>query len=131
MTERRLLDRFELHSLADDVTVVGPDLFLEGEIESPGSVVVAGRVDGPITSGGLVRVLMGAAVKGPIQAKAALVEGAVDGDLAVEEQFELAATGRVRGDVSGPRVAVAEGAYLKGKVRASTGGVTRFREKRT
>ena len=44
--------------------------------------------------------------------------------------FELGGTGRVRGDLHGPRVAMAEGAYLKGKVRATSGGVHRYRERR-
>ena len=131
MSTRRLLDRFpEALACPEEVTVVGPGLVLEGEIEADASVVVAGRVEGAIRSGGLVRVIHGAVVQGPIRARAVMVEGAVDGPIEVTEQFELAGTGRVRGDVSGPRIAVSEGAYLKGKVRATEAPVRRFREKR-
>ena len=77
-----------------------------------------------------MRVIHGAVVQGAISARAVMVEGAVDGPIEVGEQFELAGSGRVRGDVSGPRIAVAEGAYLKGRVRATEGPVRRFREKR-
>jgi cytoskeletal protein CcmA (bactofilin family) len=91
---------------------------------------VAGRVDGEIVSDELVRVMPGGVVKGPIRAEAVLVEGAVDGDIIVAGQIELARTGRVRGDVTGPRVAVAEGAYLKGRLRATAGRIQRYREKR-
>ena len=114
----------------DDVTIVGHGMRLEGSLTTAGVVVVAGRVDGEIVSDELVRVMPGGVVKGPIRAEAVLVEGAVDGDIIVAGQIELARTGRVRGDVTGPSVAVAEGAYLKGRLRATAGRIHRYREKR-
>jgi len=127
----RLLDRYPSASeWSDEVTVIGHGMTVEGEISSEGTVVVAGHVIGPIRSGMLVRVMQGAVVEGGIEARCVLIEGAVDGSIGVEDQFELSATGRVRGDVTGPRIAVAEGAYLKGRLRATAGPVHRFRERR-
>lgn len=131
MVHRRLFDRFpEAREWSDDVTVIGPGMRLAGEIESEGTVVVAGRVDGRVRSGRMVLVLVGGVVTGPILAEAAVIDGAVDGDVEVVDQFELGASGRLRGDVTGPRIAVAEGAYLKGRVRPTGGPVKHFRERR-
>ncbi len=128
---RRLADRYQDASRwGDDLTVIGPGMVFEGDVESPGSVVVAGRIDGQVRAAELVHVAHGAVVRGPIEAGAAKIEGAVDGEIRVRDQLELGVSGRVRGDVTSPRVAVADGAYLKGKVRAAEGGVTHFREKR-
>jgi cytoskeletal protein CcmA (bactofilin family) len=128
---RRLLDRYPAAtSWTDETTVIGPGFVLDGEIETPGCVVVSGRVDGPIRAGELVLVRLGAVVRGPLDAESVLIEGAVEGDVEVADQFELGVSGRLRGDVSGPRIAVAEGAYLKGRVRASAGGIKKFRERR-
>ena len=127
---RRLADRYQDASRwGDDLTVIGPGMVFEGTVESPGSVVVAGRIDGSVKAGDMVHVAHGAVVRGPIEAQAARIEGAVDGEIVVREQLELGVSGRVRGDVTSQRVAVADGAYLKGKVRAAE-GVTQFKEKR-
>jgi cytoskeletal protein CcmA (bactofilin family) len=131
MSEERLLDRYpEAIAWTDEVTVVGHGMHLEGDLSSAGVVVVAGLVDGSVESERLVRILPGGVVRGPIRASSAVIEGAVDGDIEVEDQIELAPSGRVRGDVSGPRVAVAEGAYLKGRLRATAGRIHQYREKR-
>jgi len=131
MSERRLLDRFPAAvSWTDDVTVIGHGMQLSGRLTSADVIVVAGRVDGPIVSEKLVRVLPGGFVRGPIRALAVVIEGAVEGDVVVDEQIELTKSGRVRGDVIGPHVAVAEGAFLQGRLRATVGKIRRYRESR-
>ncbi len=129
--ERRLVDRYpEAVAWDESVTVIGPRFHLEGDVEAEGTVVVAGRVDGEIRSGRLVRILHGAVVRGPVHGRDVLVEGAVDGDVLADGQLELGRTGRVRGDLSGERIAMAEGAYLRGRVIARSGRIRRFRDRR-
>lgn len=128
---RRLLDRHPGATCwTDDVTVIGPQLTFKGEIRAPGIVVVAGHVDGPIVAGDLVHVLAGAVVKGAIRAESALVEGSVDGPMTISEEVEIRPAGRVRGDIVGARVAIGEGCFIKGRVKATAGPVIRFRNKR-
>ncbi|UCF69081.1 MAG: polymer-forming cytoskeletal protein, partial [Acidobacteriota bacterium] len=80
MAEQRILDRFPgAVQWTDEVTIVGHQMALEGELVSEGTIVVGGRVNGPIVSQDLVRVLQGAVVNGSIRGRAVLVEGAVDG----------------------------------------------------
>lgn len=131
MVERRLKDRYaEAERWTEEVTVIGKGFVFEGGIRAEDVVVVAGRVTGPVSSEALVHVLEGGVVCGDVSGKAVLIEGAVDGDIHADEQLELGKTSRVRGNVHGPRVALAEGAYLRGKVKASSGSVKRFRERR-
>jgi cytoskeletal protein CcmA (bactofilin family) len=114
----------------DDTTVISRGMSFEGEIKAKAAVVIGGQVAGRIDSDAMVRVLLGGVVQGPITAESVMIEGAVDGDVTAREQFELGATGRVRGDVVGARLAVAEGAYMQGRMRATEGSVKRFREQR-
>jgi cytoskeletal protein CcmA (bactofilin family) len=114
----------------DDTTVIGRGMVFEGEIQAKAAVVIGGRVSGKIDSESMVKVLLGGVVQGPITAESVMIEGAVDGDVTVQDQFELGASGRVRGDVAGARLAVAEGAYMQGRMRATEGSVKRFREQR-
>ncbi len=128
---RRILDRHpDALCWTEDVTVIGPQLTFQGEIRAPGVVVVAGHVEGPVVTGDLLHVLPGAVVRGAVHAEAALIEGSVDGPLTVKEEVEIRPAGRVRGDIVGARVAIGEGSYVRGKVRATTGPVIRFRNKR-
>lgn len=131
MAQRRLRDRYPgAERWSEGVTVIGRGLRFEGELVAKDVVVVGGRVEGSIRSEAMVHVLQGAVVNGDVDGGSVLVEGAVDGNITAQEQCELGHSGRVRGDIHGPRVAVAEGAYLKGKIRATEGRVRRFRERR-
>ena len=126
-----MVDRYEnAQSWDDEATVIGRGMAFEGEIQAKSSVVIGGRVDGSIHCESVVRVMQGGVVQGPITAESVVIEGAVDGDVTAHDQFELGTSGRVRGDVVGARLAVAEGAFMQGRMRATEGSVKRFREQR-
>ena len=113
----------------DDTTIIGKGMTFEGEVRATGAVVIGGRIDGTIRSDGTVTVLQGGAVHGPITGDCVVIEGVVDGEITARDQFELAVSGRVRGDVSGGRLAVAEGAFMQGRMRATEGTVKKVRDK--
>jgi cytoskeletal protein CcmA (bactofilin family) len=51
------------------------------------------------------------------------ISGKVMGNVVGQDRVEVMATGTVEGDIVAPRVTVADGAFLKGKVEmTSTGG---------
>ena len=131
MARRRFGDEYPPdRQWSEKATVVGRGFRFEGEILADDVVIIGGRVDGSVTTPAMVHVLAGAGGNGPIEGGSVLIEGAVDGDITAAEHCELRHSGRVRGNILGPRVAVAEGAYLQGRVRATDGGVHRFRERR-
>jgi len=59
------------------------------------------------------------AVQGDITAENLIVEGSVEGKVIVARKFELRPTGRMRGDIRASIVAIAEDAFLQGKVLAT------------
>jgi cytoskeletal protein CcmA (bactofilin family) len=118
MARRRILDRYpEVEGMGAGVTLLGEGMSFEGLVGSPDHVRVAGRVEGAVRAGKVLLIEHGGVVKGKIEAGFVIVEGTVDGDIAARSQFELGVTGRVRGDVESPLVALADGAYLRGQVR--------------
>ncbi|MBP7572330.1 MAG: polymer-forming cytoskeletal protein [Acidobacteria bacterium] len=128
---RRLSDRFTGPGFwTEEATVVGPQMVLEGSLRAAGPVVIAGRIEGPVKSAGPVRVARGAVVRGAVEALAVLVEGAIEGDVLAHEQFELDVGARVIGDITGPRLALAEGAEHAGRLVSTGGAVHIFRERR-
>ena len=79
------------------------------------------RTDGSIHYAGAVRVSAQGAFSGDIRAQIIAVEGEITGDLYADEAIRLAATARVHGDLYAPRVAVARGAQLNGRITMHRG----------
>jgi cytoskeletal protein CcmA (bactofilin family) len=118
MARRRILDRYpDVATTGPGVTLVGEGMTFEGSIGSPDHVRVAGHVEGPVRAGKVLLVEHGGVVRGAIEAEHVIIEGTVDGSSIARSQFELGVTGRMRGDVESPMVALADGAFLKGQVR--------------
>ena len=128
---RRFADRFESRRFwTDELSYVGPGLVLEGTLRASGPVAVAGRVQGEVVSAGLVRILPGGVVSGPVEGLAALVEGRVEGSVTVHEAAEIAAQAQIIGNLEGPSLAIAEGAYVAGRVDATARHPVIFVERR-
>ena len=128
---RRFADRFESRRFwTDELSYVGPGLVLDGSLRASGPVAVAGKVRGEIVSAGLVRILPGGLVCGPVEGLAALVEGRVEGSVTIHEAAEIAVNAQIIGNLEGPSLAIAEGAYVAGRVDATARHPVIFRERR-
>jgi cytoskeletal protein CcmA (bactofilin family) len=58
-------------------------------------------------------------IKAEISAKAVVIMGAVAGNVTAGEKVEIQATGSVTGDIVSPRLVVADGGYLRGRVETA------------
>lgn len=78
------------------------------------------RIDGPskgsVEHNGTVIVGRKGAVTGNLSATIVVVEGQVEGDLQATLALRIAATARIAGDLAAPRVAVAKGASVRGRI---------------
>jgi len=102
------------------IAAVGASVVIKGELSAREDVVIAGRVEGTISvEGHLVVVEPGGHVAADVVAKGVVVAGVVTGSVIAEERIELRSTARVEGELSAPRIAIAEGATLSGKVETS------------
>lgn len=104
--------------MSDDVarTEIGPNSRVAGEIESAEDVVIFGRVEGTIHSKTSVIIEEGGLAKAEINAANVLVAGAVIGNISATERIEVAEKGRVLGDLYSPRLVIAAGGAVRGKV---------------
>ena len=55
-------------------------------------------------------------IKASVEAKGVIVQGKLEGNIKASERVELRKSATVTGDISTQRIAIEEGAYLKGKV---------------
>ena len=111
-------------SAADERRVtawIGQGVVVEGKITSTQDLRIDGKVEGTIEVGNHSLILgKGAAVKANLVAKSIVVSGTVIGNVTATDRLDLQATGSVQGDIRSPRLVVADGATINGKI--DTGG---------
>jgi cytoskeletal protein CcmA (bactofilin family) len=96
-------------------------LQIRGTLTSTESVEFGGTFEGPVEVEGLFKVAEGGHVTGTIRAQDAVIAGEVRGHVTVRGRLELGAKARVLADVEAKAIAIAEGAYIAGRV-AMPGG---------
>jgi len=124
--KRRLLDR-----AVNTPTLVGLGSRIEGELNCPGDLAVAGAVMGNSDVGGLFTLSDTGTWQGQLHCENAVVAGTITGDLAVRQSLEIRGTARITGRIAAQHVAIAEGAVVEGELKVLSGEpVQRFSEKR-
>jgi cytoskeletal protein CcmA (bactofilin family) len=90
-----------------------------GTVESDGTVKIEGHLDGDVHVGRQLLVAAGGVVLGNIHADEVVVAGRVEGDIMATARIVLQPGCDVRGDLTGPVVAVQEGGIVNGRLRAT------------
>src|SRR6266446_2123247 len=99
---------------------IGTALTVEGKVISTQDLTIDGAVEGTIELGnhGLT-IGSGAKIKADLVAQTITISGAVTGNVTATSVVDLRATGSVDGDITTPRLIMADGAVIKGKVDAN------------
>jgi cytoskeletal protein CcmA (bactofilin family) len=98
------------------ITVIAADSVIEGTISGAGDIQIEGELRGKVDSTGAVRVASQGKVAGSLAARTVVVAGSVHGDILAGETIELDVSSTVEGDMTAPRIRVAEGATFDGQV---------------
>ena len=102
------------------VSGVGKSVVIKGEIYSREDLMIDGEVEGTINlPDHRLTIGPGGKVQAGVNAREIIVRGAVNGKLDAAERIEIRKDANVTGDVAAPRVAIEDGAYLKGRVDVS------------
>ncbi len=98
---------------------IGKAVHVEGKVVSGEDLVIDGDVEGSIEVGNhSLTIGPGAAIKADLVAKDVTISGSVVGDVKANERVELRAGASVQGDITSPRLMMADGATVSGKVAA-------------
>lgn len=124
MTRRRSLDHLDKVP-----TILGHGVRHVGMLDGRDNFVVHGRVDGDGNIDGVLMIGDAALWVGNIEADMVIVKGRVEGNIHARFKLEVRSSARIKGDLSSPLVAVAEGAVVQGKVSPDS-IITRFNERR-
>jgi cytoskeletal protein CcmA (bactofilin family) len=97
---------------------LGTSIVIKGDLSASEDLTLYGKMEGTVTLHGGHTLTIGrhADIRAAIDAKAVVIQGAVTGNVTAREKVEIQTTGSVAGDVSSPRLAIADGASIRGKV---------------
>ena len=102
---------------------IGKSISIRGDLTGNEDMVIEGQVEGKVDlPNNQLTVGANGKVKAEIHAKGVVVVGHVEGNIFGLERIEIQATGRVEGDVTAPKLVVAEGAQLNGTIQMSQKG---------
>jgi cytoskeletal protein CcmA (bactofilin family) len=102
--------------------VIGATIKIKGEISGDENLLIEGSVVGSVALGGHdLTIGQNGDVEADLKAKTVKVEGQVTGDIHGEEKVIITKTGRVRGNITAPRVTLEDGAKFKGAIDMDPG----------
>ena len=100
-----------------DVVNIGKSVVIKGELNGSEDLTIEGQVEGKIELRDHVLTIgPNGKIKAELHAKAVVVLGEVTGNVSASEKVDIRENGSVDGDITAPRVAIAEGAHFRGSV---------------
>jgi cytoskeletal protein CcmA (bactofilin family) len=96
---------------------IGKSVVIKGELSGSEDLYVDGKVEGKIElRNHSLTVGPNGNVAADVSAKSVVIQGKLDGSVIASDRVELKKSAVVNGDVTTQRIAIEEGAFLKGKV---------------
>lgn len=100
-----------------DRAMIGPSIFVRGNISGEEDLLIHGRVEGKIElKQHNVTVGKNGRVKADIVGKIISIEGEVQGNIYGEDKIIIRRSGSIRGNITAPRVNLEDGSKFKGSI---------------
>lgn len=104
-------------SLEKDVVHIGKLVAINGELHGSEDLTIEGRVEGTIELRDYVLTIgPNGRIKAQVVARSVIVLGEIVGDITASDKVSIQESGSVEGDITAPRVAIAEGAVFRGSI---------------
>ena len=96
---------------------IGKSVIIKGELSGSEDLTIEGQVEGKIElRQNVLTIGPNAKIKAQVFAKAVVIQGEVHGNVTATEKVDIRDAGSVDGDLSAPRVAIADGAHFRGSI---------------
>lgn len=100
-----------------DIVNIGKSVIIKGELSGSEDLTIEGQVEGKIElRQNVLTIGSNGKIKAQIFAKTVVVQGEVHGNITATERVDIRDNGSVDGDLSSPRVAIADGAHFRGSI---------------
>jgi len=101
-------------------TIIGSDVFLEGNIYSKGSIRIDGMMKGRVECESILVIGENGRIEGDVVAAGVLIAGEVLGNVTVKDHVELRQNGKLHGDIITAKLVMEPGVVFEGKCRMSS-----------
>ena len=99
---------------------IGQSVQIEGELSGQEDLIIDGKFDGKIVlDGHHLTVGPNGRIHAEVHAKSVQVNGEISGNIVADDKVEISPSGSVLGDITAPRVALADGSSFKGSIDMS------------
>jgi cytoskeletal protein CcmA (bactofilin family) len=96
---------------------IGKSVVIKGDLTASEDLTIEGQVEGKIElRNNILTIGANGKIKAQVQAKAVVVLGEVIGNVTATERVDIRDNGSVDGDLSAPRIAIADGAHFRGSI---------------
>jgi cytoskeletal protein CcmA (bactofilin family) len=101
----------------DKIVNIGQSIHIKGELTGNEDLTIEGKVEGKIfLKDHNLTIGANGKITAEITAKTVMVLGEVSGNITADDKVEVATSGSMRGDITAPRVVLADGAKFKGAI---------------
>ncbi len=102
---------------------IGKSVIIKGELSGSEDLTIEGHVEGRIElKENILTIGPNGKIRAEVFAKSVIVLGEVTGNVTASEKVDIRDNGSVDGDITSPRVAIAEGAHFRGSVDMQRAG---------
>jgi len=105
-----------LEKYKDAETVIGGSIKVKGNFQGQGNIVIEGMLEGSLKTDANIYIGDHAKVVATIDAKEAIINGEVHGNIKVKNYLALGETAKIFGDVQYLEISVAKGAIINGQL---------------
>lgn len=100
---------------ANSKNILNSDVELKGTLKFAGELTFDGKLDGDITSDGVLNLGDNAVVKGNLNVNSVVLRGKINGNVTAKEKIEIKAKTELFGDIRSARLVIEEGVTFVGK----------------
>jgi cytoskeletal protein CcmA (bactofilin family) len=96
---------------------IGKSVIIKGDLSGSEDLTIEGQVEGKIElRQNVLTIGANGKIKAAVFAKTVIIQGEVQGDITATERIDIRDAGSVDGDLSAPRIAIADGAHFRGSI---------------
>ncbi|HEY0551976.1 MAG TPA: polymer-forming cytoskeletal protein [Verrucomicrobiae bacterium] len=99
--------------------VLTSDVEIHGTLKFSGELTFEGKLDGEISSDGVLQLGDSAVIKGDINAGSVVVRGKITGNISAKEKIEIKAKTELFGDIKAAKLVIEEGVTFVGKTEVN------------
>ncbi|MFM1946915.1 MAG: hypothetical protein RL207_1198 [Bacteroidota bacterium] len=114
MLRKELFGGNATHDQSDRLNKILSGTEITGDIISDSNLLIEGEIIGNVSCSGKVMIGTSGKIKGNLVCVNAEVDGAMDGELTIENLLVLHSTARIKGDIQTMKLTIEEGAYFEG-----------------